>query len=104
MHVCYLYLSSILSPRLLAESLAIKYKTDNPKPLFLDSAHTHIGKGVVWPSKSIVYCSCIAVLPPVIEEKILPICSKTMGIFCQAVLSVMGSLPTDSWNLLITSL
>jgi len=36
----------------------------------------------------IIYCSCIAGLPPFTEEKVLPICSKATGIFCRAVLSV----------------
>lgn len=35
MHVCYLYLCSIPSPRLLAKSLSIKYNSDNPEPLWI---------------------------------------------------------------------
>lgn len=35
MHICYLYLSSSPSLRLVAKSLAIKYKSDNPEPLWI---------------------------------------------------------------------
>lgn len=94
MHVCYLYLSSTPSLRLVAKSLAIKYKSDNPEPLWIKLIlmEARLLFGLL---KSIMYCSCIAVLPPFIEEKILPTCSKAMGIFYQAVLSsrVWGLFP-----------
>lgn len=51
------------------------------------SSHSCRQGCIVWPTQSIIYCSYIADLPPFIEEKILPTCSKAMGISRQALLS-----------------
>lgn len=63
MHICYLWLSSILSHRLLAESLVIKYKKDNQNHsvwIKLMLVWVLIYKGIVWPTQSITIDTAVA--------------------------------------------
>lgn len=91
MHICYLYLSSILSHRLLAESLVIKYKTDKQNhSVWSELMLVLVYKGIVWPTQSTVIYIAVALQSflPSLKEGFCPPVATQWVFLCQAVFSV----------------